>query len=99
MRAPEEAAGAQGWSASHFHLLLVEGDGRHEPGGRRVPVRRPFVDDHPPAVHQEVVEVVEDAVRRHLAVEGVGVGDVPQQLLLLAAGGPRHLVALPQLNQ
>lgn len=63
---------------SYFQLLVVEGDGGHDPAGRRVPVLRPFVDNHPPAVHQEVVEVVQDAVRRHLPVEGVRVVDVPQ---------------------
>lgn len=87
------------WSASHFQLLVVEGDGPHDPVGPRVPVLGPFVDDHPPAVHQEVVEVVQDTVRRHLPVEGVGVVDVPQQLLLLAAGQHHHLVVLPHLKK
>lgn len=66
--------------------------------GRCVPELGPFVDDDPPAVHQEVVEVVEDGVRRHLPPEGVGLLDVLQQLLLLAAAQRRHLVALPHLN-
>lgn len=79
-------------SASQSLLLLVEGDGRHEPAACGLPVLRSLVDDHPPAVDQEVVEVVQDAVRGHLPVEGVGVVGVFKQLLLLPAAQPHDLV-------
>lgn len=73
---------------------MVEGDGRQDPAGPG-----PLVDDHPPAVHQEVVEVVQDAVGRHPPVETVAAIGVLQQLLLLAAGQLHRLVALPHLKK
>lgn len=84
-------------SASQSLLLVVEGDGRCNPAACGLPALRSLVDDHPPAVDQEVVEVVQDAVRGHLPVEGVGVGGVFKELLLLAAGQPHHLVTVPHL--
>lgn len=85
-------------SASQSLLLVVGGDGRHHPAAGGLPGLGSLVDDHPPAVHQEVVEVVQDAVRAHLPVEGVGVVGVFQQLLLLPAAQPDDMVTLPHLQ-
>lgn len=56
-----------------------------------------FIDDHSFAIDEEVVELVQDAVCGHLSVESVRVVDVPQQLLLLAAGQRRDPLRGPHL--
>lgn len=77
--------------------MVVETDGCDTPDDRTSSLSLPLIDDHPFAIDEEVVELVQDAVRGHLSVESVRDVEGPLQLLLLAAGQRCDLVGFPHL--
>lgn len=76
--------------------LVIESDRCHRPVSPTFSQLLLFIDCVF-AIDEEAAELVQDAVRRHLPVEGVGAVEVPQQLLLLAAGQRGHLDGVSHL--